>query len=484
MEQSISGNLAEQGVLAGIFDNPEDLDLVSTILAPEDFQEPRNAIIYECMRNLHAEGKAYDPVTVANRLEFNDNLSKVGGVNYFHQLTDPETLFAFDTDVVGYSMMVRERSQMKQVKNLSRRLDSYSKPSSGYTAEEALSHAEDDIRNIADIVVKSDAVHVKDLMGEVLSSIADRGDIPEGATLGVPSGFVDIDEKTTGWKGGQFILLAARPAQGKTTLALDFARAATIKAGLTTMFFSLEMGRDELIEKMISAESRVEAKKIKQGKLSAGEWEKVRKAASIIEAANLIVDDSPKITLPHIRAAATKQKARPEGLDMIILDYLQLLSSHKKVESRQNEVSEFSRELKLLAKELDVPVMSLSQLNRGPEQRTDKAPLPSDLRESGSLEQDADIILLLHRPESYDPNDRPGQAIVNLAKHRGGETDSNIVLIPLLQYSKFANGTGMISAPPEEPPRDDLGQPPPPPEQDYPPPPPEDYGTQAGEPAW
>lgn len=474
MDQSITGRLAEQGVLAGIFDNPEDLDLVSGILTPEDFQEPRNSIIFATMQKLHNDGKSFDPVSVATHLEHNGQLNKVGGIDYFQHLIDPETLYAYDTDVIGYSFFVKENSQVRQVKALSRRLDEYTRPDSGKTAEEILSLAEDDIREIADVIISSDATPAGDIISSVLDSIAERGQTPEGATLGVPSGFVDLDNKTTGWKGGQFILIAARPGQGKTTIALDLARAASLKAGLTAMFFSLEMSKEEIMEKVISAEARVESDKIKKGKLSPSEWESVHRVAGELQKSHLIIDDSAKITIPHIRAAAIKQKARPEGLDILFLDYIQLLSSPTKVESRQLEVSEFSRNLKLLAKELDIPVIALSQLNRGPEQRQDKAPQISDLRESGSLEQDADIIMLLHRPEYYDPNDRPGQAILNLAKHRGGETDV-ITLIPLLQYSKFANGAGLIAVPPDVagPPDGDAGVPDEPP-ADLPPDPPED----------
>lgn len=489
MEQSIPEKLAEQGVLAGIFDEPKDLDLVMNILTKDDFLEPRNAHIYDAMVQLAAEGKAYDPVSVASHLEFNGLINQVGGIQYLTHLLDPTTLHTYDIDLLGYSLIVKEHSRMRQVRLLASKMADLTRPDSGYTADEAMTLVENEVRRVTDVVVKSDATRAGDMVYSVLDAIEERGKLPDGGTLGVPTGFIDLDNLTTGWKPGQMIIVAGRPGQGKTTIALDFCRTATLKAGMTAMFFSLEMSKDEVLEKIIAAEARIETSKLKKGKLSAEEWQLAQKAAEAIEKSNLIIDDSPKITLPHIRAAAVKQKARPEGLDILFIDYLQLLSSGEKVESRQQEVSNFSRQSKLLAKELGVPVVVLSQLNRSSEQRADKSPSPSDLRESGSLEQDADIILLIHRPEYYDPNDRPGQAILNLAKHRNGPTE-NITLISLLQYSKFANGTGMISAAPpvENSPGGatlDL-----PPVEDYSAPSPDDYAPvdtgapESATPAW
>ena len=477
MDNSVPGKLAEKGVLAGLFDNPHDINLVMSVLSAEDFSEPRNAVIYAAMSSASEKGEALDPVSIASNLESNQELSRVGGIAYLTELIDPAALHSYDTDLLGYAKIVKEHSQLRQVKMLAKKLDQIASPDSGKSADEIMSMADTELRNVVDVIVQSDAQLAGDLVYDVLDSLEERGKLADGATLGVPSSFIDLDSSTTGWKPGQFIIVAARPGQGKTTIALDFVRAASIKAGLTSMFFSLEMSKPEIMEKLLSAEARVEATKVKTGKLSADEWQSLQNAAEKIQASNLIIDDSPEITIPHVRAAAIKQKARPEGLDMVVLDYIQLLSSPNRVESRQQEVSQFSRSLKLLAKELGVPVIALSQLNRASEQRQDKTPLPSDLRESGSLEQDADIILLLHRPEYYDEHDRPGQAILDIAKHRGGPT-GKITLISLLQYSKFANGAGIAPPPVDsEPPNE--GTPPPP--EEYPP---DDYTPSEGGAAW
>lgn len=227
-----------------------------------------------------------------------------------------------------------------------------------------------------------------------------------------------------------------------STIAMDFARSAAFDAGKTVMSFNFEMSREEALQRIYSAESDIEHHKIKEGSLGKAEFNKLMEVVESTQHSNLILDHTPESTVAHIRAAAHRQKKSPQGLDLIIVDYLQLMS-HPGAESRQQEVSAMSRGLKLLAKELEVPIIALSQLNRGPENRTDSRPKPSDLRESGSLEQDADIILMLHRPEVSDPNDQPGQAFLIIAKHRGGET-FQMPIIPLLQYAKFANALGVF----------------------------------------
>jgi replicative DNA helicase len=250
-----------------------------------------------------------------------------------------------------------------------------------------------------------------------LEAIASRG----GRLAGVPTGFAELDELTNGLHPGQMIIIAARPAIGKSTLALDFARSAAIRNRLTTAVFSLEMSSSEIMTRLLSAEAGIKLHHLRTGKLSDPDWEQLAKVTGRIESAPLFIDDSPNLTMMEIRAKARRMKQRYD-LKLVIIDYLQLMSSGKKVENRQVEVSEFSRQIKLLAKELEIPVIAISQLNRGSEQRTDKKPLLSDLRESGSLEQDADMVLLLHREDAYNKDERPGEADFIIAKHRNGET--------------------------------------------------------------
>ena len=267
-----------------------------------------------------------------------------------------------------------------------------------------------------------------------IESIGTRG----GQMSGVPTGFIDLDELTQGLHGGQMIVLAARPAIGKSTLGLDLARSASIKHGLTSVIFSLEMSRNEITMRMLSAEARVPLHHMRAGTMGEEEWGRLARRMGEISAAPLFIDDSPNMNMMEIRAKCRRLKQRNE-LRLIVIDYLQLMSSGKKVESRQQEVSEFSRQLKLLAKELDVPVVAISQLNRGPEQRTDKKPLLSDLRESGSIEQDADMVILLHREDAYDrDHPRQGEADLIVAKHRNGPTKTVTVAFQG-HYSRFVD---------------------------------------------
>jgi replicative DNA helicase len=254
----------------------------------------------------------------------------------------------------------------------------------------------------------------------------------------VPTGFADLDQLTNGLHGGQLIVLAGRPAMGKSTLGLDFCRAASIKHRLTSVIFSLEMSRNEITMRLLSAEARVALHHMRSGPMSDDDWTRLARTMSTVSEAPLYIDDSPNMSMMEIRAKCRRLKQRGD-LRLVVIDYLQLMSSGKRVESRQQEVAEFSRSLKLLAKELDVPVVALSQLNRGPEQRTDKRPQLSDLRESGAIEQDADMVILLHRDDAYErESPRAGEADLILAKHRNGPT-SNVVVAFQGHYSRFVD---------------------------------------------
>ena len=311
----------------------------------------------------------------------------------------------------------------------------------GYSNEgdvdEVVDSAQAEIFQVTERRVSEDYLPLNALLESTLDeieSIGSRG----GQMSGVPTGFTDLDELTNGLHGGQMIVLAARPAIGKSTLGLDLARAASIKHGLTSVIFSLEMGRNEITMRMLSAESRVPLHHMRSGTMGEEEWGRLARRMGEISNAPLFIDDSPNMTMMEIRAKCRRLKQRHD-LRLVIIDYLQLMSSGKKVESRQQEVSEFSRQLKLLAKELDVPVVAISQLNRGPEQRTDKKPMLSDLRESGSIEQDADMVILLHREDAYDrEHPRQGEADLIVAKHRNGQTKTVVVAFQG-HYSRFVD---------------------------------------------
>ncbi len=257
----------------------------------------------------------------------------------------------------------------------------------------------------------------------------------EAGLYGVPTGFADLDDLTTGLHSGQMIIVAARPAMGKSTFALDLCRSASIANNLTSCFFSLEMTRSEITMRLLSAEAKIPLNHIRNGNMQEGDWDKLARHMGKVSSAPMFIDDSPNMTMMEIRAKARRLKQRHD-LKLMVIDYLQLMTSGKKVESRQLEVAEFSRALKLLAKELVVRVIAISQLNGGPEQRTDKRPQMSDLRESGSIEQDADMVILLHRDRS-DPS-REGEADVIVAKHRNGPT-ANITVAFQGHFSRFVD---------------------------------------------
>jgi replicative DNA helicase len=284
---------------------------------------------------------------------------------------------------------------------------------------ELVDAAQAEVYAVTDGKTSEDYQPLSALMEATLDEIEAIGS-RSGDMAGVPTGFIELDELTNGLHSGQMIILAGRPAMGKSTLGLDFARAASIKNGLCSAIFSLEMSKTEITMRLLSAEAQIPLNHIRKGTMTDEDWTRLAKKMGEVSEAPLFVDDSPNLTMMEIRAKARRLKQRHD-LKLIIIDYMQLMTSGKKVESRQLEVSEFSRQIKLLAKELEIPVVAMSQLNRGPEQRTDKKPMLSDLRESGSLEQDADMVILLHREDVYDKeSSRLGEADFIVAKHRNG----------------------------------------------------------------
>ena len=304
-------------------------------------------------------------------------------------------------------------------------------------AVDLVNSAQAEIYSVTGAEAAEDYVPLETAVDAALEEIeAARG--RDGKMTGIPTGFSGLDQLTNGLHPGQMIIIAARPAMGKSTLALDFARAAAIKNNMPTIFFSLEMGRSEIAMRLMSAEGAVPLQNMRKGTLDSRDWTTIAATRGRINEAPLYIDDSPNMTLVEIRAKCRRLKQRA-GLKMVVIDYLQLMTSGKRVESRQQEVSEFSRALKLLAKELGVPVIALSQLNRGPEQRADKKPALSDLRESGSIEQDADMVVLLHREAAYEKDSpRAGEADLIVAKHRNGPTDTITVAFQG-HYSRFAD---------------------------------------------
>ena len=306
----------------------------------------------------------------------------------------------------------------------------------GAEVDDVVDSAQSEIFAVTERRNSEDFLPIGDVMERTLEEI-DAASSRDGQMLGIPTGFRQLDELTGGFQAGQMIVLAARPAIGKSTLGLDIARSASIAHGKASVIFSLEMSREEITKRMLAAEAGVKLTKLTKGPMGPNDWERLASTAARIAKAPLFIDDSPNMSLMEIRAKCRRLKQQ-HNLSLVIVDYLQLMSSGRKVESRQQEVSEFSRALKLLAKELQVPVIAISQLNRGAEQRTEKRPMLSDMRESGAIEQDADIVILLHRDDAYDRDNRPGEADFIVAKHRSGPTDTIAVAFKK-DYAHFAD---------------------------------------------
>ncbi|MEI2729625.1 MAG: replicative DNA helicase [Candidatus Nanopelagicales bacterium] len=423
---------AEQCVLGALLLSKDAIAEVVETVREIDFYKPAHQEIFSAALDLYGRNEPVDAVTVADYLAKSGKLLRVGGAPYLHTLTASVPIAA---NAGYYARIVTEQAVLRRLVEAGTRIAQM-----GYAAEgevdQLVDRAQAEVYDVTGERGAEDYQPLEALMQgaiEEIEAIDSRG----GQLVGVPTGFTDFDSLTNGLHPGQMIIVAARPAMGKSTVGLDFARSASIKHGLTSAIFSLEMARNEIIMRLLSAEARVPLQHLRNGGLSDQDWMRIAQTQSELSSAPLFIDDSPNLTLMEIRAKCRRLKQKHD-LRLVIVDYLQLMTSGRKVESRQQEVSEFSRSLKLLAKELEVPVVAISQLNRGPEQRTDKKPMISDLRESGSLEQDADMVMLLHREDAYDREARPGEADFIVAKHRNGPTKTITVAFQG-HYSRFVD---------------------------------------------
>jgi len=387
--------IAEQSVLGGMLLSKDAIGSVVEVLRERDFYRPAHELIYDAIVDLYGRGEPADPVTVAAELSKRGDLVRAGGAPYLHTLISSVPTAA---NAGYYAKIIRERAIMRRLVEAGTKIVQL-----GYTdegeADDAVDQAQAEVFAVTERRASEDYVQLSQLMPQAYDEIEK---IAAGVMgQGVKSGFKDLDALTNGFHPGNMIVLAARPAVGKSTLGLDIARHASIHNRETSVIFSLEMSRSEITMRMLAAEARVPLNNIRSGKLGEEEWSKMARRMGEISDAPMFIDDSANLSLMEIRAKSRRLKQR-HNLKLIIIDYLQLMTSGKRVENRQQEVSEFSRQLKLLAKELNVPVVAISQLNRSPEQRSDKKPMLSDLRESGSIEQDADVVILLHREDLYD----------------------------------------------------------------------------------
>ena len=423
--------IAEQSVLGGMLLSKDAISDVVEILRERDFYRPAHELIYDVIIDLYGRGEPADAVTVSAELAKRGDIARAGGAPYLHTLISSVPTAA---NAGYYAKIVRERAIMRRLVEAGTKIVQL-----GYTVEgdvdEAVDQAQVEVFQVTERRTSEDYVQLSTLLPQALDEIEA---ISKGVGIeGVMTGFRDLDKLTNGLHPGNMIVLAARPAVGKSTLGLDIARQASIHDGKTSVIFSLEMSRSEITMRMLSSEAKVGLNNIRSGALSDEEWSRLARRMGEISNAPLFIDDSPNLSMMEIRAKARRLKQRHD-LKLIVIDYLQLMTSGKRVESRQQEVSEFSRHLKLMAKELDVPVIAISQLNRSPEQRSDKKPMLSDLRESGSIEQDADVVILLHRDDLYDPQSRSGEADLIVAKHRNGPTRT-ITVSAQLHIARFVD---------------------------------------------
>ncbi|CAK7288645.1 Replicative DNA helicase [Streptomyces misionensis JCM 4497] len=425
---------AEQAVLGGMLLSTDAIDDVLPIVKPEQFAAPKHETIFRAIVHVYGQGNPVDPISVSAELTKRGEITKVGGPAYLHRLAQVIPVAA---NAEYYAGIVHEKAVLRGLAQAGQRISALAYAQEGELAD-ICNEAQTAVYTATE-VSKADEEDVP--LGDVMEGMLDeleRIQNHKDEITGVPTGLRDFDALTGGLQPGQLIVIAARPAMGKSTLAIDFARCCSIKHRLPSQVFSLEMSRNEVAMRINSAEARVALHHMRLGTMTEDDWTRLARRMPDVSAAPLYVDDSPNITINHIRSRARKRKAK-NGLSLIVVDYIQLMESDTRSENRQQEVSKISRNLKLLAKELEVPVIALSQLNRGPEQRTDKKPVISDLRESGAIEQDADMVILLHREDAYEKESpRAGEADLIVAKHRNGPT-ATITAAFQGHYSRFVD---------------------------------------------
>lgn len=424
---------AEQAILGVILSSPASLLDIRRNLGWEDFYKPAHQVIYKTILKLDDEQQPIEARSVLSALTATGEIQRVPeGMSYLADLVGDAPAPAA---ISYYSKIVRDLATRRSLSLLATNLNQRSKNGDTDPAS-IIERTRIALDNIAVDRLGSEIPLVKDVIPLALAEIHKLSE--EGTVLGVPTGFVDLDKQLNGLQSGQMIVVAARPGVGKSSLAMDIARNAAIRQDKSVIVFSLEMSAPELVMRMLSAESHVDLQYMKTGAMTDEMWQKLAHASTLMNNSKLSLDDTATVTLPEIRAKA-RAIQRIHGLDLIVIDYIQLMNSDGRSDSRQQEVSEISRGIKLLAKEFGIPVIALSQLNRGSEQRQDKRPVISDLRESGSIEQDADVVILLHREEMYEKESpRAGEADVIIAKQRSGPTGT-IVLAWLGKFVRFAD---------------------------------------------
>jgi replicative DNA helicase len=402
-------------------------------LKPEDFYSPLNRQVFSAMISLFEHGRAIDPILIGEELRKEGMLDTIGGIAAISNLT---LGVPHATNIEEYVRVVREKSVLRSLIRACNAITSEALEEN-YETDIILDRAEQAIFNIAEGRTNQSFVDIETTIKKVFEMIKERSAGDPNALTGLTTGFRDLDEMTSGLQRSDLIIVAARPSMGKTALCLNIAQNAALRAGAVVAVFSLEMSRESLVTRMLASEARIDAQRFRTGRLMSSEIDRLGVAVGSLSRANIHIDDTPGISVLEMRAKCRRLAAEQKRLDLVIVDYLQLMGSNRRVESRQQEVSQISRELKALAKELNVPVVALSQLSRAPELRKPPKPVMSDLRDSGSIEQDADIVAFIYREDYYEhTEENQGQAELIIAKQRNGPT-GEIKMAFLKSFTRF-----------------------------------------------
>ncbi len=424
---------AEQSVLGAMLINQEAINIAIEQLNPEDFYKEANKEIFQAIIELYSRNEPVDIITLSEELKKRGTLENVGGVSYLASLSGG---VAISSNIKYYCDIVEEKSILRRlIVSCDEIMAKSYEGSEGVNS--IIEQAEKNIFDITQGKHRDGFVPIKEVLLESFSKIEEMA-AHEGELTGLTTGFIDIDSKLSGMQKSDLILLAARPSMGKTALGINIATNAAVKADASVAIFSLEMSREQLVQRMISSASHVDLQKIISGRLEEEEWLKIINAMAPLSQASIFIDDTAGISLMEMKAKCRRLKIE-KGLDLIVIDYLQLMQADSMHENRQQEISAISRGLKALAKEMECPVVALSQLSRAPELRADHRPILSDLRESGAIEQDADVVLFLYRDEYYNEDtDKKNIGEVIIAKHRNGPTGT-VELVWKKEFTKFLN---------------------------------------------
>ncbi|SFR62648.1 replicative DNA helicase [Anaeromicropila populeti] len=424
---------AEQSVIGSMIMDRDAIITASEIITEEDFYQKQYAVLFEAMLELNSEGKPVDLITLQNKLKEKNVPPELCSIDFIRELV---TAVPTSANVKHYATIVKEKAVLRRLIKVTEGITNQCYINNA-SVEEILEDTEKQIFDIVQNRGSTDFVSIQEIVIEAIENI-EAASRNKGTVTGIATGFYDLDYKTSGLQPSDLILVAARPSMGKTAFVLNVAEYVALKLNVTTAIFSLEMSKEQLVKRILSMNSKVDSQAIRSGELQDDDWVKLVESANLIGSSNLIIDDTPGISIAELRSKCRKFKLE-KNLGIVIIDYLQLMSGSKKSESRQQEISEISRSLKALAREIQAPVIALSQLSRAVEQRPDKRPMLSDLRESGAIEQDADVVMFIYRDDYYNhDSEDAGISEIIIGKQRNGPTGT-VKLAWLSQFTKFAN---------------------------------------------